>query len=124
MESFCDARTEIRGSALESFGRRLDTGFPRPKGTRLDRLMTVVVDDGIPEDTIEPRICGLVGLKGMGVGDRLEAGHLQDIFGGAAVVDPALNEAQETATLLYQICHGRGHLSDLDAVAGEWEQRL
>jgi hypothetical protein len=77
-----------------------------------------MVDNCIAKDAKEPCICGLANFEGIGVGDRFEICHLQNVFGGIAVVYSPLNEAQETASLFYKIGHGQRHVSSLDAAVG------
>jgi hypothetical protein len=93
VKGFRYAGTEVCGSQVGSCGRRLDAGLPGLKGACLDRLVTVMVDNCIAEDAKEPCICGPANFEGIGVGDRFEVCHLQNVFGGVAVVDSALNEA-------------------------------
>lgn len=105
-----DAGTEISRSRLGRDRRMLEVRLPRSEGAGLHRLVPVVVDYGVAKDAEEPGVCGLAGFECIGVRDRPKIRHLQDVFGGVAVPNSALDEGEEPAPLFHQVGHGRRHI--------------
>jgi len=62
------------------------------EGAIFDGAVTVVVDDGVAEDTVEPGDGGFVTAEGGGLLHRADVGSLDDVLGGGVGGYAALNE--------------------------------
>ena len=70
------------------------------EGAIFDGAVTVVVDDGVAEDTVEPGDGGFVTAEGGGLLHGADVGGLDDVLGDGARSYATLNEVEELLSLI------------------------
>ncbi len=88
----------LAGSFFElGTGKNLGLKLFRPafEGRSFGGSAAIRIDDGVAQDTVEPGDGRLVVAQGITVAKSAHVGGLEDVFGERAVVDAALDEAEE-----------------------------
>ena len=106
---------------------------PLLEGAIFGGAMTVVVDDGVAQDAVEPGDGGLVAAEGGGLLHGADVGGLDDVLGGGAGGYAAFDELEELLSLVDEAgdgvdamesfgkerCGGCPHRSDVSWMRGQ-----
>lgn len=101
------ATTETGGSGFRGGRLKLGSGH---QGAVFHGTVTMVIDDAVAKDAKEPGFGGVAGLEGAGMTDGAGIRGLENVLGGGAVADPALNEGEKAVALCRQKWNGFEHL--------------